>query len=334
MALKVLFVGGTGQISLPAVRLAVEAGHRVSVFNRGRSGVGLPAGVSPIVGDMNDQVSYGDLGKHSFDVVCQFMVFTPDQMQRDLATFTGSAGQYIFISSASVYEKPARHYVITEKTPTVNPYWEYSQRKIACERLLKEQTKLPWTIVRPSHTVRTGLPTMMNEGDVVAHRMLAGRPVLVTGDGTSPWTLTRSIDFAAPFIRLFANELALGEDFHITSDRGYGWNDIYQAIAAKLGVSANIVHVPTDTLIRYQPSWKGPLMGDKTWAALFDNTKIKRVAGPFTCSERLDEILDEPTANFRIRLAEKGSQASELDPLFDRIAADQSALGPLGSHTR
>jgi nucleoside-diphosphate-sugar epimerase len=327
MALNVLFVGGTGQISLAAVQLAVAAGHRVSVFNRGHANAGLPAGVTSIVGDMNDAASYGALAKNSFDTVCQFMAFTPEQMARDIANFTGHTGQYIFISSASVYEKPARHYVITEKTPTVNPYWEYSQRKIACEKLLKEQSKLAWTIVRPSHTVRTGLPTMMNEGDIVGHRMLRGRPVLICGDGTTPWTLTRSIDLAAPFIRLFGNSRALGEDFHITSDRGYLWNDIYATIAEKLGVKAEIVHVPTDTLTRYHPAWEGPLLGDKTWTALFDNSKIKSVAGSFTCSEKLDEILDESVAHFKKRLAEKGPQIGELDPLMDRIAKEQAVLG-------
>ena len=327
MALNVLFVGGTGQISLAAVQLAVAAGHKVSVFNRGRANAGLPAGVTTIEGDMNDAAAYGALAKNSFDTVCQFMAFTPEQMARDIATFTGHTAQYIFISSASVYEKPARHYVITEKTPTVNPYWEYSQKKIACEKLLKEQSKLAWTIVRPSHTVRTGLPTMMNEGDIVGHRMLRGRPVLVCGDGTTPWTLTRSIDLAAPFIRLFGNARALGEDFHITSDRGYLWNDIYGTIAEKLGVKAEIVHVPTETLTRYHPAWEGPLMGDKTWTALFDNSKIKAVAGPFTCSEKLDEVLDESVAHFKRRLAEKGPQIGELDPLMDRIAAEQAGLG-------
>ena len=327
MAVSVLFVGGTGQISLPCVEQAVAAGHKVSVFNRGKVDTGLPAGVTAIVGDMHDAASYGGLSKQKFDVVCQFMVFTPEQMHRDIATFTGSAGQYIFISSASVYEKPARHYIITEKTPTVNPYWDYSQRKIAAEKLLKGQSRLAYTIVRPSHTVRTGLPTMMNEGDVVGHRMLAGKPVLVCGDGTSPWTLTRSRDFAAPFIRLFGDKQALGEDFHITSNRGYGWNEIYEAIAAGLGVKADIVHVPTDALARYHPAWEGPLMGDKTWAALFDNSKIRRVAGPFTCSEKIDEVLEEPVAHFKKRMAAKGPQTHDLDPLIDRIAKEQSALG-------
>jgi nucleoside-diphosphate-sugar epimerase len=327
MAMNILFVGGTGQISLPCVELAVAAGHKVSVFNRGATEVPLPAGVTTIHGDMKDAAAYANLGKTRYDVVCQFMVFTPEQMQQDIATFAGNTGQYIFISSASVYEKPASHYVITEKTPTVNPYWPYSQAKIACEALVKGAKNLPWTIVRPSHTVRTGLPTMMNEGDIVAHRMLAGKPVLVCGDGTTPWTLTRSVDFAGPFIGLFGKPAALSEDFHITGDRGFTWDAIYNTIAAGLGVEAKIAHVTTDTLVRFHPEWEGPLVGDKTWAALFDNSKVKRAAGNFTCSEDLTEVLAESLVHFKARLKAKGPQVGPLDPLMDRIAAAQSALG-------
>jgi nucleoside-diphosphate-sugar epimerase len=327
MALNVLFIGGTGQISLPCVELAVKAGHRVSVFNRGVRGETLPATVESITGDMQDRKAYGTLGKTKWDVVCQFMAFTPEQMTLDLDTFTGSAGQYVFISSASVYEKPARHYVITEKTPAVNPYWPYSRDKIACEELLHRQTKLPWTIVRPSHTVRSGLPTMFNEGDVVAHRMLAGKPVIVAGDGTTPWTLTRSEDLAVPFTKLLDNDKALGEIFHITGDKGFTWNEIYEGIARGLGVEAKIVHVPTDTLVRYNSEWEGPLVGDKSWTALFDNSKVKRVAGAFSCAEHIDVILAEPIRYFKMRLAGGSPQPHELDPLYDRICAEQSALG-------
>jgi nucleoside-diphosphate-sugar epimerase len=288
----------------------------------------LPKKVKSITGDMKDPASYKKLGKTKWDVVCQFMAFTPDQMQLDIDTFSGNVGQYIFISSASVYEKPASHYVITEKTPAVNPYWLYSQNKIACEELLKGVgKKLPWTIVRPSHTVRSGLPTMMNEGDMIAHRMLAGKPVIVAGDGTAPWTLTRSEDFAVPFTGLLGNKKALGEIFHITGDKGFTWDAIYKTIARGLGVEAKIVHVPTDTLVRYKHDWEGPLVGDKTWAALFDNKKVKRVAGAFTCSEDLDEILSEPLAYLKKRLEQKPYEPGELDALLDRIAAEQSALG-------
>src|SRR5262245_9383384 len=327
MALNVLFIGGTGQISLPCVQLAAKAGHKVSVFNRGARGEKLPGKVKSISGDMKDKKAYGKLGKTKWDVVCQFIAFAPEQIQLDLDTFTGRAGQYVFISSASVYEKPARHYVITEKTPAVNPYWPYSQSKIACEELLQRQKKLPWTIVRPSHTVRSGLPTMMNDGDIVAHRMLAGKPVIVVGDGTTPWTLTRSEDLAVPFNNLLGNKKALGEIFHITGDKGFTWNEIYEGIARGLGVEAKLVHVPTDTLVRYNSEWEGPLVGDKTWAALFDNRKVKRVAGKFSCAEDIDVVLAEPIRYFRKRLAGGAPKPHELDPLYDRICAEQSALG-------
>jgi nucleoside-diphosphate-sugar epimerase len=327
MSLKVLFIGGTGNISLPCVAEAVSAGHRVTVFNRSVTGADLPQGVTSIAGDMKDAVAYDALARGSFDVVCQFIAFTPAQVAADIAAFSGNAGQYIFISSASVYEKPPRHHVITEKTPTVNPYWAYSQNKIACEAMLKTTTDLPWTIVRPSHTVRTMLPTLFNEGDPVAHRMLAGKPIIVAGDGATPWTLTRCADFAVPFVGLFGKKAALGEDFHITSDNAYTWNDIYKTIAAGLGVSADIVHVPTDTLVGYHPDWEGPLRGDKTWAALFDNTKVKRVAGDFTAARHLSEVLAEPIASLKSRLEAEGPKSGKLDPLIDRIATEQRSLG-------
>jgi len=326
MSLNVLFVGGTGQISLPCVELALKAGHKVSVFNRGQRHEKLPEGVTSIVGDMKDPASYAQLGKQNWDIVAQFMAFTPDQMQQDIDVFTGKTGQYIFISSASVYQKTPYAYMTTEKTPAVNPYWPYSQAKIACENLMKA-SKLSWTNVRPSHTVRSGLPTIFNEGDSVAYRMLAGKPVIVPGDGTAVWTLTRSEDFAKAFTGLLGNKAALGEDIHITGDVGFTWDAIYQAIAKGLGTTAKIVHVPTDTLVRYKPDWAGPLLGDKTWTTLFDNSKVKRIAGDFTCETDLDKILSEPVRYLKQRIAAKAPYSTELEALTDRIIAEQSALG-------
>jgi nucleoside-diphosphate-sugar epimerase len=338
VALSVLFVGGTGQISLTAVREAIAAGHKVTVFNRGRSSVTeVPAGVTTIVGDIHDRESYAKkLGVSTFDVVCAFMVFRPEQIKQDIATFSGRVGQYIFISSASVYQKPARHYIITEKTPLENPYWEYSCNKIACERVLQDQSKLPYTIVRPSHTIRTRLPIQVGDPLTGVRRMQAGKPVLVTGDGTSPWTLTRAIDFSVPFVRLFGNSRVLGQDFHITSDRAFTWDQIHTAIGRAFGVEARNFHVPTDTLIRYDAEWTGPLIGDKKWTALFDNSKIKSAVGQFTCSEDLDEILAEAVTIAKLDLEMTGDESrpnklggimQDEDALMDRIITDQSALG-------
>src|SRR5690606_19150237 len=260
--------------------------------------------------------------------VNQFMVFTPDQMQQDIDTFAGKVGQYIFISSASVYQKHPFAYMTSEATtPAINPYWPYSQAKIACENLMKSAKDLPWTNVRPSHTTRTGLPTMLNEGDSVALRMLAGKPVIVAGDGTAIWTVTRSEDFAKPYVKLFGNPAALGEDFHITGDVGFTWDAIYLSIGKALGVETKIAHVPTDTLIRYKPDWTGPLLGDKTYTTLFDNSKVKGVAGDFACETDLETILAEPLRQFRRRQAEKVPYNTDTDALIDTIIAAQSALG-------
>lgn len=325
----ILFIGGTGQISLPCVHLAVEQGHKVTVLNRGKTSEALPTGVGSHVGDM-DSAAYGELGDKRFDVVCQFRAYTPEQMKRDIETFTGKTGQYVFISSASAYQKPAHHYIITERTPLENPYWLYSRNKIACETMLREQSQLPWTIVRPSHTVRTGMPIQMGDPDAGIRRMLAGKPVVVTGDGTSLWTLTRVIDFAAPFVRLLGNSAAIGDDFQITGDRGFTWDQIHTAIGRGFGVEAIHAHVPTDTLIRYNEAWEGPLMGDKSWSALFDNSKVKKVAGPFTCSEDLDVILADSVMHAKERLKANRPPSAAIvaeDKLFDRIIAEQAVLG-------
>jgi nucleoside-diphosphate-sugar epimerase len=337
VALSVLFVGGTGQISLTSVREAIAAGHKVTVFNRGKASVTeLPGGVTTIVGDIYDRASYASLGASKFDVVCTFMVFTPEQIRQDITTFSGKVGQYIFISSASCYQKPARHYIITEKTPLENPYWEYSRNKIACERLLQDQSTLPYTIVRPSHTVRTRLPIEIGEPMGSLRRMLAGKPVLVSGDGTSPWTLTRSIDFSVPFVRLFGNSRALSQDFHITNDRAFTWDQIHTAIGRAFDVEARNFHVPTDTLTRYNREWTGSLVGDKMWTALFDNSKIKSAVGQFTCAQDLDKILAEPVALAKRNLDLTGHTGHpnnfghvvrDEDTLMDRIIADQSSLG-------
>ena len=269
----------------------MAAGHDVTILNRKKTAVPLPKGMKTLVGDMND-VAYGELGDKHFDVVAQFRLYTPDQTKRDIATFAGKAGQYVFISSASVYEKPVRNYMMTERTSSST--CQYSRDKIACEDLLRDQDKLAYTILRPSHTVRTHMPVQVGDPDAGIRRMIAGKPVIIAGDGSSLWTLTRSVDVATPFVRLLGNSAALNDDFHITTDRGFTWRQIHEAIARGFGVEAIHAPVPTVTFsVRFSKEWEGPLLGDKTWSALFDNSKVKRVAGPFEASQDIDEILRE-----------------------------------------
>ena len=319
--MRVLYIGGSGEISFDCIHESLRLGHDVTVFNRGHHNNGLPASCHFITGDINNDVACQQLASGHFDVVCQFRIFTPAELARDIARFTGTCGQYVFISSASAYRKPVRQLPITEQTPLANPYWAYSRAKAEMEGLLTRQHHLPYTIVRPSHTYRTKMPTPLG-GEV--SRLLRGLPVVVHGDGESLWTVTHASDFARPFTRLLGNARALGEAFHITHSHSWSWNEIFEAIAAALGVARpEWVHVAADTLVRYRPEWLGPLHGDKSSSVIFDNSKVKSVAGDF-------DFAIDPWQGMQLvaRDYPVSDEIDEtLDRLYDRIIAEQQRLG-------
>jgi nucleoside-diphosphate-sugar epimerase len=277
--MRVLFIGGTGIISSASSPLALESGIDLYLLNRGKSHRGIPEGAKVLPGDANDRASLeAAIGELKFDAVVNWIVFTPDQIERDLDVFRGRTGQYVFISSASAYQTPPSSLPVTESTVLDNPLWEYSRNKIACEeRLVRayREEKYPVTIVRPSHTYdRTLLP--FDHGWTVVDRMRRGKPVLVHGDGTSLWTLTHHRDFARAFVPLLGNPHAIGEAFHITSDEWLTWDQIYDQIAYAAGTTAQKVHVPSEVIVRRDPGRSGGLLGDKANSMVFDNAKIKR----------------------------------------------------------
>ena len=204
--MRVLYIGGTGEISYACVLASTQAGQHCTVFNRGQSDEPPPATVRHIAGDINDPAACGELAREHFDVVCQFIAYTPADIQRDIDVFGGNCGQYVFISSASAYRKPPTTYRLTEDVPLGNPFWAYSQAKADMEAILMRahaSGRIAATIVRPSHTLRRRFPGTFIKGDVNAWRMQNGRPVIVPGDGNSLWTLTPAEDFAGPFVKLF-----------------------------------------------------------------------------------------------------------------------------------
>jgi len=328
--MKVLYVGGTGEISYECVRAGVASGQEVTVFNRGRTPDPLPSAVRRITGDMKDQAAYARLGAEHFDVVCQFLAFEPTTIERDRAVFGGKIGQYVFISSASAYQKPPTRVRITEDVPLANPYWAYSRSKAQMERRLMawhEAGQLPVTIVRPGHTYRRRFPGTFMKGDDWAWRMRHGRCVISHGDGTSLWTVTHSRDFAKPFVGLLGNPRALGQAFHITSDEVNPWDFIFRAIGSALGVEPRIVHVPTETLVRYNPDWAGPLLGDKAWSVIFDNAKVKSVAGPFECATGMADGMKEVARKHYPARSAAFRPDEKVHALVDRVAEEQAALG-------
>jgi nucleoside-diphosphate-sugar epimerase len=283
---KVLFIGGTGFISTAVSRQAIARGFELYLLNRGTRLAHLPGSVSLTADIYKLEDVRAVLRELEFDVVVDWIAYTPDDVKRDLALFRGRAKQYVFISSASVYQKPPAHYLITESTPPHNPYWEYSRNKIACEELLMRAYRdedFPVTIVRPSLTYDPNFPIAIGGWGcyTLADRMKRGWPIIVHGDGSSLWVVTHADDFGRGFLGLMGNGRALGHAFHITSDEVLTWDQIYQTIAEALGVEAKIVHIPSDFIARVAPQMAGSLLGDKTWSTVFDNSKIKAFVPDF-----------------------------------------------------
>ncbi len=278
--MKVLFVGGTGFISTAVSRIALDQGMELYHLNRGQRQA-PPPGVRQLKADAHqpDQVR-AVLGDLHFDAVVDWIAFTPADIERDLELFRGRTDQFVFISSASAYQKPPAWPIITESTPLYNPHWEYSRNKIACEeRLIRayREENFPATIVRPSLTYDPNFPIAIGGWGcyTLADRLLKGRPIIVHGDGSSLWVVTHAEDFARGFLGLLGHTQALGQAFHITSDEVLTWNQIYQTIAQALGVEAKIVHIASDFIAQVSPGMYGSLLGDKSWSAVFDNSKIK-----------------------------------------------------------
>ena len=284
--MKVLFIGGTGNISTEASKLAIEKGIDLYLLNRGRRKVKI-AGAKTIIADIRDKAGTSKaLDKQSFDVVVDWIGFTPDNIEIDIELFSGKVKQFIYISSASVYQKPPTYPVVTESTPLFNPYWGYSQNKIACEERLTQAYReqgFPVTIVRPSLTYSTVFPIAVGGWGcyTFVDRIKRGKKIIAHGDGSSLWTVTHSEDFAKGFIGLLGHIQSIGHAFHITSDEILTWDQIYRTIADAAGVEAKIVHIPSDFINRMDTNIGANLFGDKAWSAIFDNSKLKSFVPEF-----------------------------------------------------
>ena len=298
--MNILLIGGTGTISSAITRQLAESGHDLWLLNRGNRKNEVPASVRQIICDINDEAEVlRQIGDTTFDAVCEFIGFLPSQVERDIRLFKGRTRQYVYISSASAYNKPAANHVITEGTTLANPYWQYSRDKIACEALLMKEWRengFPATIVRPSHTYcERGVPISVHgpKGSwPVLKRMMEGKPVIINGDGSSLWTLTWNEDFARGFIGLLGNPKAIGEAFQIMSDEQLTWTQVYQCVTNALGVELKPYYVASDFLAAVSPKeydLTGNLLGDKSLTVIFDCSKLKRAVPGFQATTRFDE---------------------------------------------
>ena len=326
-------IGGTGTISSAITRQLAAAGHDLWLLNRGTRKDEVPGNVKQVIADINDEANVlQQLGDATFDAVCEFIGFVPSQVERDMRLFSGRTRQYVYISSASAYNKPARSHVNTEGTTLANPYWEYSRNKICCEELLMKAYRedgFPVTIVRPSHTYcERGVPVSVHgpKGSwQVLKRMMEGKPVLVHGDGSSLWTLTWNEDFARGFIGLLGNPKAIGEAFQIMSDEQLTWNQVYESVAQALGVECHPYHVSSSFLAAVCPEeydLTGNLLGDKAVSVAFDCTKLKRAVPGFCATTRFDEGVRR-CVSYLLAHPELQVEDPEFDAWCDRVIEAQ-----------
>ncbi|MCH5194285.1 MAG: SDR family oxidoreductase [Oscillospiraceae bacterium] len=327
--MKVLFIGGTGIISMAITRLLAERGDEIYLLNRGNRNDTLPENVKTIKCDISDEAEAAKLLEGmSFDCVGEFIGFVPSQLERDYRLFKDKTKQFIYISSASAYQKPPKGYVITEDTPLENPYWEYSRNKKACEDYLMEryrQDGFPVTIVRPSHTYDERSVPLGVHGDggswQVVKRIKEGKQVIIHGDGSSLWTITHNSDFAKGFVGLMGNPKAIGEAFHITSDESVSWNHIYQSIAEALGTELKPYYVSSQTLADMSSyDFTGSLIGDKANSVVFDNSKLKKLMPDFKAEVSAKEGIRR-TIEYVLAHKECQNEDKEFDEWCDKVIA-------------
>ncbi len=334
--MKILFIGGTGLISSACSELAVRRGHEVFLLNRSASTkYPAPQGSTTLQADIHADSAHLSalLAGQRFDAVVDFLSFTPEDIQRNLSLFRDKTGQFVFISSASAYQKPVKNYLITEETPLENPFWQYSRDKIACESLLMDEyrnNKFPVTIIRPSLTYGpTQIPLIYGSWLhpwTLVSRMKQGKPVIVPGDGTSLWVLTWNADFAKGLLGLLGNQRAIGEAFHITSDEVLSWNQIFLEAYQALGAEPRLVHISSDLLVKYDESALGTLVGDKSNSVVFDNSKIKRFVPDFHCEVKWSEGLRRALAWYKAH-PEFQTIDHDANARWDRILKIYSSVG-------
>jgi nucleoside-diphosphate-sugar epimerase len=338
--MKILFIGGTGLISSACSELAVKRGMDLYILNRGQSKkYSVPEDAHLLSADVHGAPASLRrlLDGQRFDAVVDWIAFTPEDIERDIRLFSGKTSQFVFISSASAYQKPPKYYLITEETPLENPFWEYSRNKIACEeRLMREyrQRGFPVTIVRPSLTYGPSQITLC-EGSwqhpwTVIDRMKRGRKIIIPGDGTSLWVLTWNGDFAKGFLGLLGRAQAIGQAYHITSDEVLTWDQIYGEVGQALGLDLEIVHVPSDLIAAYDPDATGSLIGDKANSSVFDNRKIKELVPDFVCTVPWAEGMRRALAWFEADPA-RHTIDRKADQLWDTILAAYERAFP-GKH--
>jgi nucleoside-diphosphate-sugar epimerase len=328
---RVLFLGGAGMIGAAAAAEAVRQGHELTIVTRGEPRRALPAGVRQLRCDvyrpaeLRAALDAARAGER-YDAVVNWVGYAPAQLAGHAELFSSLAGQYVFISTCSVFARPVPSLPVTESSPRRQPTFGYARDKLACEEFLAAEyraTGFPLTIVRPAHVYdQTVIPVLA--GWTAIERMRSGKPVIVHGDGTSLWTLMHSRDFARAFVPLLGNGHAIGEGVNVVSGDILTWDQIHLELAAAAGVTRPILaHRSSESIAREWPGWADVLEHDFRHSMLFDNAKLRRLVPGFapqmSFAAGAREIMSYHDADAGRRHAD-----DDLGAAFDRLLGEDN----------
>ena len=318
--MKILILGGTGVISRAIVERLLGDGHEVVLFNRGKRSVSFSRDVRVIVGDRYAEKGLETaLGRETFDAVIDMICFNPKDAEETLKVFPERAGHIITTSSIAAYKRPYHTLPTREDAEELfdNPVFPYAFNKAEMERYIWAEVKkrqLPVTVIRPSLTYGVGATNIgvLRQNYGILYRIRNEKPLVMFGDGSTPWQFTFVEDLAKAYAGVVGNPKTFGQAYHATTDEIHRWEDLYLEFGRIVGKEPRIVHVPSELLMQAAPSLCSHLFFEKTFPGVFDNGKIRAVVPGFKAEVSFQEGLATIAEWF-------DREAAEVDPEKDRL---------------
>lgn len=284
--MKILIIGGTGLISTPLTHFLLERGDDVTLYNRGKTLSRVPAGTKVLIGDRQQYATFENQMQDAgyFDCVIDMVGYAPGDTDSAIRAFQGRIGQFIFCSTVDVYRKPATRYPYVE-TEAYGGLNTYSKNKVLCEKALlaaHAQGDFPVTIIRPAYTYgeSRGVLYPVGSSDGYLDRIRKGKPIIVHGDGSSLWVACHIDDVARAFVGALGNSRTFGKSYHTTGEEWMTWDRYHQGVAEALGAPApQLIHIPTDTLVKIIPDRAGSVGDNFQFNNIFDNSAAHEELG-------------------------------------------------------
>jgi nucleoside-diphosphate-sugar epimerase len=325
--MKVLIIGGTGNISRWISKQLVERGDEITIYNRGRTKAEIPGKVHTIVGDRRDYLRFEmDIKSHGpFDVVIDMVGYEPGDAASAIRSFKGATGQYIFCSTVDVYPKQQANYPVMKVQPLgADPQFPYAHKKMVMEEAFREafeEERFPLTVIRPGATYSEGWsPLLTPFGGQSYHldRLRKGKEMILHGDGSAIWSCCYAEDVARAFVNAAGNSRCIGRDYNVTGSALMTWRCMHETVARIGGwPNPSFVYIPTEQLNQMAPVEAEWCVLNFQYNNIYDSSDARSDLGfeervPF--EEGARRCLSFLEAN-------KGIEDETAYPFYDRLVA-------------